>query len=157
MNQKYCARFTAAKITKTLMMAYWLVKSEPSSWSWTDQVEKKITHWDGVRNFQARNYLKQMKIGDLCFFYHSVVDKQIMGIVKVVSPFKNDPTDSTGKFGMVDMEYVKSLANPVTLEQIKKTIQLQDLSLIKQSRLSVMPVTLEQWDCIMNLSKKLMT
>lgn len=134
-------------------MAYWLVKSEPSSWSWADQVEKKITHWDGVRNFQAQNYLKQMKIGDLCFFYHSVVGKQIMGIVKVASPFKNDPTDSTERFGMVDMEYVEALENPVTLAQIKKTAQLKDLSLIKQSRLSVMPVTNTQWDCIMALSK----
>ena len=134
-------------------MAYWLVKSEPSSWSWADQVKKKITHWDGVRNFQARNYLRQMKIGDLCFFYHSVVGKQIMGIVKVASSFKDDPTDSTGKFGMVDMEYVGALENPVTLEQIKKTAQLQELSLIKQSRLSVMPVTPEQWECIVKMSK----
>lgn len=134
-------------------MAYWLIKSEPSSWSWNDQVKKKITHWDGVRNFQARNYLKQMKLGDLCFFYHSVVGKQIMGIVKVASSFKDDPTDSSGKFGMVDIEYVSPLENPVTLEQIKKTTQLQDLSLIKQSRLSVMPVTNAQWDCIMAMSK----
>jgi predicted RNA-binding protein with PUA-like domain len=134
-------------------MAYWLIKSEPSSWSWDDQVKKKITHWDGVRNFQARNYLKQMKIGDLCFFYHSLVGKQIMGIVKVASSFKDDPTDSSGKFGMVDMEYVNPLENPVTLEQIKKTPQLQDLSLLKQSRLSVMPVTRDQWDCIIAMSK----
>jgi predicted RNA-binding protein with PUA-like domain len=134
-------------------MAYWLVKSEPSSWSWADQVEKKITHWDGVRNFQAQNYLKQMKIGDLCFFYHSVVGKQTMGIVKVASAFKNDPTDNTGRFGMVDMEYVEPLENPVTLAKIKKTAQLKDLSLIKQSRLSVMPVTPEQWNCILRLSK----
>ena len=133
-------------------MAYWLVKSEPSSWSWNDQAKKKITHWDGVRNFQARNYLKQMKISDLCFFYHSVVGKQIMGIVKVCASYKDDPTDSTGKFGMVDMEYVRALENPVTLEQIKKTLELQDLSLIKQSRLSVMPVTNAQWDCIIRMS-----
>ncbi len=134
-------------------MAYWLVKSEPSSWSWNDQVKKKITHWDGVRNFQARNYLKQMKIGDLCFFYHSVVGKQIMGIVKVSASYKDDPTDSSGKFGMVDMEYVDALETPVTLEKIKKTAQLQELSLIKQSRLSVMPVTPEQWECIVKMSK----
>jgi predicted RNA-binding protein with PUA-like domain len=134
-------------------MAHWLIKSEPSSWSWTDQVKKKITHWDGVRNFQARNYLKQMKIGDLCFFYHSVVGKQIMGIVKVCASYKDDPTDSSGKFGMVDVEYVSTLENPVTLEQIKNTPSLNELPLIKQSRLSVMPVTKAQWDCIMKMGK----
>jgi predicted RNA-binding protein with PUA-like domain len=136
-------------------MTYWLVKSEPSSWSWNDQVKKKITHWDGVRNFQARNFLKQMKIGDLCFFYHSVVGKQIMGIVKVSSMYKDDPSDNTGKFGMVDMEYVHALKSPVTLEQIKKTEALQNLSLIKQSRLSVMPVTKVEWDCIIGMSEKI--
>ncbi len=132
-------------------MAYWLIKSEPSSWSWDDQVRKKITHWDGVRNYQARNNLKQMKIGDLCFFYHSVVGKQIMGIVKVCASYKDDPTDSSGKFGMVDVEYVESLEKPVTLEQIKNTKELQDLALIKQSRLSVMPVMPQQWACILRL------
>ena len=135
-------------------MAYWLVKSEPSAWSWDDQAKKKITHWDGVRNYQARNFLKQMKIGDLCFFYHSIAGKQIMGIVKVCASYKDDPTDGTGRFGMVDMEYVKPLEKPVTLEKIKKTAQLQDLGLIKQSRLSVMTVTPEQWDCIISLSQR---
>ncbi len=134
-------------------MAYWLVKSEPSSWSWNDQTKKKITHWDGVRNFQARNFLKQMKIGDLVFFYHSIVGKKIMGIVKVCSSYKDDPTDSTGKFGMVDMEYVEPLQNPVTLEKIKNTPALIELPLIKQSRLSVMPITASQWETIINISK----
>lgn len=133
-------------------MAYWLVKSEPSAWSWDDQTKKKITHWDGVRNFQARNFLKQMKIGDLCFFYHSVVGKQIMGIIKVCASYKDDPTDSSGKFGMVDMEYVEPLKNPVTLEQIKNCPALSELPLIKQSRLSVMPITQEQWLYIINMS-----
>jgi len=134
-------------------MAYWLIKSEPSAWSWGDQVKKKITHWDGVRNYQARNNLKQMKIGDLCFFYHSVIGKQIMGIVKVCASYKDDPTDSSGKFGMVDVEYAQALEKPVTLEQIKQTKELQDLALIKQSRLSVMPVTPAQWDCVLSLGK----
>lgn len=134
-------------------MQYWLIKSEPSAWSWNDQVKKKITSWDGVRNYQARNNLKQMNIGDLCFFYHSVVGKEIMGIVRVRSAYKPDPTDETGKFGMVDVEYVEALKTPVTLEQIKQTKELQELPLIKQSRLSVLPITAEQWMCVLKLSK----
>ena len=135
------------------MMAYWLIKSEPGAWSWDDQVKKKVTSWDGVRNYQARNNLKQMKIGDLCFFYHSVVGKEIMGIVRVCSAYKPDPTDETGKFGLVDVEYVEALPKPVILEQIKQTKELQELPLIKQSRLSVMPVTAAQWECVLKLSK----
>lgn len=135
------------------MMAYWLIKSEPGAWSWDDQAKKKVTSWDGVRNYQARNNLKQMKIGDLCFFYHSVVGKEIMGIVRVCSNYKPDPTDETGKFGLVDVEYVEALPKPVTLEQIKQSEELQELPLIKQSRLSVMPVTTVQWECVLELSK----
>lgn len=134
-------------------MQYWLIKSEPTAWSWDDQVKKKITSWDGVRNYQARNNLKQMNIGDLCFFYHSVVGKEIMGIVRVCSAYKPDPTDETGKFGMVDVEYVEALQRPVTLEKIKQTKELQDLSLIKQSRLSVLPVSAQQWECVLRLGK----
>lgn len=134
------------------MMAYWLIKSEPSAWSWDDQVKKKVTSWDGVRNYQARNNLKQMNIGDLCFFYHSVVGKEIMGIVRVCSNYKPDPTDETGKFGLVDVEYVEALPKPVALEQIKQTEELQELPLIKQSRLSVMPVTAAQWECVLKLA-----
>ena len=133
-------------------MQHWLVKSEPSTWSWEDQVQKKVTNWDGVRNFQARNYLKQMQSGDLCFFYHSVVGKQIMGIVKVSNTYMPDPSDESGKFGMVEMFHEKTLKNSVSLEKIKATQSLQDLSLLKQSRLSVMPVTAEQWQTIMDLS-----
>ena len=133
-------------------MAYWLIKSEPSAWSWDDQVKKKVTSWDGVRNYQARNNLKQMNIGDLCFFYHSVVGKEIMGIVRVCSNYKPDPTDETGKFGLVDVEYVEALPKPVALEQIKQTEELQELPLIKQSRLSVMPVTAAQWECVLKLA-----
>lgn len=133
-------------------MQHWLVKSEPSAWSWDDQVKKKVTNWDGVRNFQARNYLKQMQIGDLCFFYHSVVGKQIMGIVKVSKTYMQDPSDDSGKFGMVEMTYEKTLSQPVSLEQIKSNHSLQDLPLLKQSRLSVMPITKEQWKTIMDMS-----
>lgn len=134
-------------------MQYWLIKSEPSAWSWNDQVRKKITSWDGVRNYQARNNLRQMNIDDLCFFYHSVVGKEIMGIVRVCSAYKPDPTDEAGKFGLVDVEYVEALQRPVTLEQIKQTKELHDFPLIKQSRLSVMPVTPQQWECVLKLSK----
>ena len=134
-------------------MQYWLIKSEPSAWSWNDQVRKKITSWDGVRNYQARNNLRQMNIDDLCFFYHSVVGKEIMGIVRVCSAYKPDPTDETGNFGLVDVEYVEALQKPVSLEQIKQTKELQDLPLIKQSRLSVMPITPQQWECELKLGK----
>lgn len=135
-------------------MQYWLVKSEPSTWSWEDQSTKKVTNWDGVRNFQARNYLKQMQLGDLCFFYHSVVGKQIMGIVKVSKTYMPDPSDESCKFGMVEMAYEKPIKHPVSLEKIKATQSLQDLALLKQSRLSVMPITSEQWQTIMELSTK---
>lgn len=133
-------------------MAFWLVKSEPSAWSWQDQVTKKTTNWDGVRNFQARNYLRQMQLGDLCFFYHSVVGKQIMGVVKVSKTYMPDPSDESNKFGMVEMAYVEPLKNSVSLEKIKANQFLQDLPLLKQSRLSVMPITLEQWQLIMAMA-----
>lgn len=133
-------------------MALWLVKSEPSAWSWQDQALKKTTNWDGVRNFQARNYLKQMRLGDRCFFYHSVVGKQIMGMVNVSKTYMPDPSDETGKFGMVEMSYLYPLNNPVSLELIKNTPALHDLPLLKQSRLSVMPITVTQWQIIMDLA-----
>jgi predicted RNA-binding protein with PUA-like domain len=134
-------------------MAFWLVKSEPSAWSWQDQVTKNTTNWDGVRNFQARNYLMQMQLGDLCFFYHSVVGKQIMGVVKVTKTYMPDPSDESGKFGMVEMAYVEPLKNPVSLEKIKANQFLQNLPLLKQSRLSVMPITPEQWQMIRTMAE----
>jgi predicted RNA-binding protein with PUA-like domain len=133
-------------------MQYWLVKSEPSTWSWQDQVSQKVTNWDGVRNFQARNYLQKMQLGDLCFFYHSVVGKQIMGVVKVSKTYMPDPSDESGKFGMVQMSCVEPLKIPVSLEQIKANQALQDLPLLKQSRLSVMPITPEQWQVIIDMA-----
>ncbi len=133
-------------------MAGWLVKSEPSAWSWQNQVAQQTTNWDGVRNFQARNYLKQMQLGDLCFFYHSVVGKQIMGVVELSATYLPDPSDPTGKFGMVAMRYLKSLNQPVSLALIKNTPSLHDLPLLKQSRLSVMPITQTQWQIIMDLA-----
>ena len=137
-------------------MKYWLLKSEPDVWS-IDQQKKsgvKGAVWDGVRNYQARNNLKKMKKGDLCFFYHSVSEKSIVGIVKVVKEFYTDPTDVTEKFVVVDVKPVKKLKNTVKLDQIKKNKKLQDLALIKQSRLSVMPIKKSEWDIIIKISLK---
>ena len=133
---------------------YWLLKSEPSTWSWQDQVKNKIDMWDGVRNYQARNNLMKMKKGDLCFFYHSVSEKRIVGIVKVVKEHYPDPTDKTGKFVVVDVEALKDLDNPVSLEQIKNNKKLKNIPLIKQSRLSVMPILNSEFREIINISTK---
>ena len=121
-------------------MKFWLLKSEPSMWSWSDQKKVKTTMWDGVRNYQARNNLKAMKNNDKCFFYHSVNEKKIVGIVSVVKEYYPDPTDKSKQFVAVDVNADKSLPNPVSLEQIKKEIRLSHIALIKQSRLSVMPI-----------------
>lgn len=129
-------------------MAYWLIKTEPTKWSWQDQVSHQVTHWDGVRNYQASNNLKAMKVGDLCFFYHSVTDKAIVGIVEVVRPYYPDPSDPTNRFGMVDVKAVKPVPNPVSLEQIKAEPRLQHLLLLRQSRLSVVPVDADAWKLI---------
>tara|TARA_Y100001935_G_C17291828_1_gene503815 strand:+ start:74 stop:478 length:405 start_codon:yes stop_codon:yes gene_type:complete len=133
-------------------MSYWLLKSEPNSWSWDNQVSDGTSMWDGVRNYQARNNLKKMKKGDLCFFYHSVFEKSVVGIVEVVKEFYPDPTDETGKFVVVDVKAVKKLNNPVSLDQIKKVKSLKNIALIKQSRLSVMPLKKIEWDTIIKIS-----
>ena len=126
-------------------MNYWLLKSEPSTWSWDDQSKVKKEMWDGVRNYQARNNLRKMKKGDLCFFYHSVNEKKIVGIVEVVKEHYPDPTDITNKFVVVDIKTKKKLKNSVSLKQIKSQKKLSHLALIKQSRLSVMPIDEESW------------
>ena len=126
-------------------MNYWLLKSEPSTWSWDDQSKVKKEMWDGVRNYQARNNLMKMKKGDLCFFYHSVNEKKIVGIVEVVKEHYPDPTDKTNKFVVVDIKTKKKLKNSVSLMQIKSQKKLSHLALIKQSRLSVMPIDEESW------------
>lgn len=130
------------------MTHYWLLKTEPSTWSWEDQATKKVTHWDGVRNYQASNNMKAMKAGDLCFFYHSVKERRIVGIVEVIREYYPDHTDPSGRFGMVDVKYVRPLESPVTLETIKSDPRLQHLALVKQSRLSVMPIDPESWKII---------
>ena len=131
---------------------YWLLKSEPDAWSWDNQVKEGPSMWDGVRNYQARNNLKEMKKNDLCFFYHSVTERSIVGIVKVVKEYYPDPTDKTGRFVVVDVKATKKLKNPVSLDQIKENSKLQDIALVKQSRLSVMPLKKTEWDIIIKMS-----
>lgn len=129
-------------------MAYWLMKTEPGTWSWDDQVRDGIAEWDGVRNYQAANNMKAMRIGDRAFFYHSVNEKRIVGIVEIVQEYYPDPSDASGRFGMVDVKALEPVANPVTLADIKAEPALADFALVRQSRLSVMPVTDEQWALI---------
>ena len=136
-------------------MKYWLLKSEPDAWSWDNQVKEGASMWDGVRNYQARNNLKEMKKNDLCFFYHSVTERSIVGIVKVVKEYYPDPTDKTGRFVVVDVKATKKLKNPVSLDQIKESSKLKDIALVKQSRLSVMPLKKTEWDIIIKMSNLL--
>ena len=126
-------------------MAHWLVKTEPGAWSWDDQLRDGTTFWSGVRNYQASNNLKAMKLGDLCFFYHSVSEKRIVGVVEVVKEYYPDHTDESGRFGMVDLKTVEALKTPVSLDQVKADPELNHLALVKQSRLSVMPVDDAAW------------
>ena len=136
-----------------MIKKYWLLKSEPNTWSWQDQSKVKKDMWDGVRNYQARNNLMQMKKGDLCFFYHSVNEKQIVGIVKVVKEHYPDPTDKSKKFVVVDVAKYKTLKYPVSLEKIKNVTKLSHLALIKQSRLSVMSIDKKSWEIIIKMSE----
>jgi predicted RNA-binding protein with PUA-like domain len=131
-------------------MAYWLFKTEPGAWSWDNQVKKgKVGEgWDGVRNYQAGNNMKAMKVGDKGFFYHSVNEKQVVGIVEVCQEWHLDPTDPSGRFGMVTVRAVEALPTPVTLADIKADEQLAELPLVKQSRLSVLPVDSKSWKII---------
>ena len=128
-------------------MAYWLMKSEPETWSWEQQKKEgaKGAEWDGVRNFQARNNMRAMKKGDLAFFYHSGDEKQAVGIVKVVKEAHPDSTDGTGQWECVNVAAVKALPQPVTLAEIKATPALKAMVLVKNSRLSVQPVTESEW------------
>ena len=136
-------------------MNYWLVKSEPSVWSFNDQKKSgsKGTVWDGVRNYQAANYLKQMRSNDLCFFYHSNEDKKIIGIVKITKPAFIDPTDKEKKFVAVKLAFYKDLVEPVSLADIKESKEISHLPLIKQSRLSVMPIDSKSWKIICKMGR----
>ena len=136
-------------------MQYWLLKSEPNVWS-IDQQKKagsKGVTWDGVRNYQAANNLKKMKKGDLCFFYHSNIGKEVVGVVEVIKIAFVDPTDKDKKFVAIKVKFKERLKNGVSLESIKKNKALNHLSLIKQSRLSVMPVDFKSWKTIHKMSK----
>ena len=136
-------------------MQYWLMKSEPDVWS-IDQQKKagfKGAAWDGVRNYQAAKNLKNMKKGDLCFFYHSNIGKEIVGIVEVIKEAYLDKTDKSSRFVAVTVRFKKKLTKPVTLETIKKNKELSHLSLIKQSRLSVMPIDSKSWKILNNMGK----
>ena len=136
-------------------MQYWLIKSEPDVWSLTQQEKAGVKGaiWDGVRNYQARNNLKKMKNGDLCFFYHSNIGKEIVGIVKVIKRAFMDKTDKKGRFVAVQVRFVKELNTPVSLEKIKKNKDISHLPLIKQSRLSVMPIDYKSWKIICKMGK----
>ena len=136
-------------------MNYWLMKSEPNVWS-IDQQKKigsKGVDWDGVRNYQAANNLKEMKKGDLCFFYHSNIGKEIVGIIEVIKTAFVDTSDKNKKFVAVKVKFKKKLKNTVSLENIKKNKALKHLSLVKQSRLSVMPIDFKSWKIILKMSK----
>jgi predicted RNA-binding protein with PUA-like domain len=136
-------------------MAYWLFKSEPGTWSWDDQVKKGDVGegWDGVRNYQAANNMKAMKVGDRGFFYHSVNEKQIVGIVEVIEEYRPDPTDTSERFGMVTIKAVQPVNKPVTLAEIKAEPELEEFALVRQSRLSVVPVTDAQWRLILKMAE----
>jgi len=135
-------------------MQYWLLKSEPNVWSIDQQFKAGIkgADWDGVRNYQAANNLKKMKKGDLCFFYHSNIGKEIVGIVEVIKTAFIDPTDKQKRFVAVKVKYKSKLKTPVSLENIKKNKDLKDIALIKQSRLSVMPIDTKCWKIILKMS-----
>jgi len=136
-------------------MHYWLLKSEPDVWSISQQRKagKKGATWDGVRNYQARNNLKKMKVGDLCFFYHSNIGKEIVGVIKVIKKAFIDKTDKKKRFVAVQVRFVKEFNLPISLEKIKKTKAISHLPLIKQSRLSVMPIDYKSWKIICNMGK----
>lgn len=134
-------------------MAFWLMKTEPEAFSWQQLEKDGIACWDGVRNYQARNNLMKMKLGDLVFIYHSVSDKEIVGIAKIVREYYPDPTDSDRKWVAVDIIPEKKLRNKISLQQIKENPELENIALIKQSRLSVMPVELNEFDAILKMAE----
>jgi predicted RNA-binding protein with PUA-like domain len=135
------------------LMAYWLFKSEPGVWGWSDQVAKGDAgeEWDGVRNYQARNFMRDMAIGDLGFFYHSQSEKSVVGIVEVIAEAHPDSTTDDERWECVDIKAVEALPEPVTLDQIKAREDLSEMVLVKNSRLSVQPVTEAEWKIIRSM------
>jgi predicted RNA-binding protein with PUA-like domain len=134
-------------------MNHWLLKSEPVKYSWDQMLKDKKTFWDGVRNYQARNNLKEMKKGDLCLYYHSNEGKEVVGIVKIVKEYYQDPTSEDTNWVVVDVAPFKSLKKPVTLETIKSDKRLENIGLVRQGRLSVMKLTAHEFDVILELSE----
>ncbi|MGB3246861.1 MAG: EVE domain-containing protein [Sulfitobacter sp.] len=136
-------------------MAYWLFKSEPGTWGWDDQTAKGDAgeEWDGVRNYQARNFMRDMALGDLGFFYHSQTEKSVVGIVEVIATAHPDSTTDDDRWECVDIKAVRPFEQPVTLDDIKADERLSDMVLVKNSRLSVQPVTADQWRIICGLGK----
>ncbi len=132
-------------------MNYWLIKTEPGNYSWDDLRKDKQTFWDGVRNYQARNNLKSMKVGDQCLFYHSVNEKSVVGVVKVVKEFYQDPTTDDERWVAVDVALDFEIKNPVTLGQIKSDDRLEQMVLVRNSRLSVQPVKKEEFEIIIGM------
>jgi predicted RNA-binding protein with PUA-like domain len=135
------------------MPQYWLIKSEPYKFSWDDLVRLQRDHWDGIRNFQARNHLKAMELGDLCLFYHSNEGKEIVGICEVVKTYYPDPTDETGQWVVVDVVPLKPFRRFVTLAEIKATSALANMVLLKQMRLSVSPVREEEFEYLLQMGQ----
>ncbi|QEW22906.1 EVE domain protein [Marinibacterium anthonyi] len=135
-------------------MAHWLFKSEPSTWSWDDQVAKGDAgeEWDGVRNYQARNFMRQMKLGDLGFFYHSQTEKAVVGIVEVCAEVHPDSSTDDDRWECVDIKAVKPVKTPVTLDMIKGEPALAEMVLVKNSRLSVQPVSVDEWRIVCGLA-----
>ncbi len=136
-------------------MAYWLFKSEPSVWGWDDQVSKGDIgeEWDGVRNYQARNFMREMAVGDLGFFYHSQKEKSVVGIVEVCTAAHPDSTTEDPRWECVDIRALRSFIQPVTLGQIKETPELTEMALVRSSRLSVQPVTEAEWQLVCGIGK----
>jgi predicted RNA-binding protein with PUA-like domain len=133
-------------------MAYWLFKTEPGTWSWEDQLAVSVPEqWDGIRNYQARNHMRTMKVGDLGFFYHSVKEKRIMGIVRVAVEIHHDTTTEDARWECVDVEAVASMKTPVTLQQLKADERFKDMVLVNNTRLSVQPVSAREWKMICEL------
>ncbi|HHZ66622.1 MAG TPA: EVE domain-containing protein [Alphaproteobacteria bacterium] len=133
-------------------MAYWLMKSEPGAYSWDDLVRDGSTYWDGVRNYQAANNMKKMKKGEKAFLYHSVTEKQIVGVMEVTREYYPDHTDASGRFGMVDVKPLAPVTRFVTLAQIKTESKLVDLALVRQSRLSVLPIAATHWKILCKMA-----
>ncbi|MEP5613058.1 MAG: EVE domain-containing protein [Cyclobacteriaceae bacterium] len=135
-------------------MNYWLIKSEPGTYSWDDFVKLGRDHWDGVRNFKARNNIKAMKVGDICLFYHSVSEKSVVGLAEVVKEYYPDPTTDDHRWYVMDVVPVRKLKRPVTLAEVKADGRLDRMKLVTHSRLSVQPVTEEEYGIILELSER---